>query len=68
MKIVQVTISNLQSLYLKMQLNWDASTGSYKEIVYEDVAYDAPEVIINRIKSLNDDRLKIMSSLKDLSK
>ncbi|WP_370214143.1 class I SAM-dependent DNA methyltransferase [Mesoflavibacter profundi] len=47
--------------------DWDLSINRYKETVYEEVEYDAPKVIIDRIKSLNDDRLKIMSSLKDLS-
>lgn len=63
MKILQVTISNLQSLYLKIQLNWDASTGSYKEIVYEDVAYDAPEMILERIKKLDEERKILLNKL-----
>ncbi|MAL23205.1 MAG: hypothetical protein CMP05_01480 [Xanthomarina sp.] len=63
MKIVQATLPNLQSLYLKMQLNWDASTGSYKEIVYEDVAYDAPEMILERIKKLDEERKILLNKL-----
>lgn len=64
MKIVQATLPNLQSLYLKIQLNWDASTGSYKEIVYEDVAYDVPEMIFERIKKLDEERNECLKELK----
>jgi len=36
--------------------DWDLSISRYKEIIYEEVAYDAPEVIIADIKALDKER------------
>ena len=44
--------------------DWDLSINRYKEIVYEEVEYDAPNVIIDRISDLERDRTKLMSNLK----
>ncbi|MFY8181938.1 MAG: type I restriction-modification system subunit M [Flavobacterium sp.] len=43
--------------------NWDLSINSYKEIVYEEVVYDAPKIILERINNLSDERQKILSKL-----
>lgn len=44
--------------------DWDLSINRYKEIVYEEVEYDAPSVIIDRISTIEKDRTKLMSNLK----
>jgi type I restriction enzyme M protein len=44
--------------------DWDLSINRYKEIVYEEVEYDATEVIINRIAKLDEERKNLMSKLK----
>ncbi|MFD0796273.1 N-6 DNA methylase [Maribacter chungangensis] len=43
--------------------DWDLSINRYKEIVYKEVEYDAPEIIINRIKKLNRERDILLKSL-----
>lgn len=43
--------------------DWDLSINRYKEIVYEEVEYDAPAEIIDRIKSLNGERMDINQKL-----
>ena len=43
--------------------DWDLSINRYKEIVYEEVEYDAPEEIISRLSNLNKQRLALMSKL-----
>jgi len=43
--------------------DWDLSINSYKEIVYEEVVYDAPKIILERINNLSDERQKILSKL-----
>lgn len=43
--------------------DWDLSINSYKEKIYEEVEYDSPKVIINRIKALNKDRLDLLNKL-----
>lgn len=45
--------------------NWDLSINRYKEIVYEEVEYDAPEVIIDRIYSIEKERNNLMSKIKN---
>ena len=47
------------------QNNYDLSINKYKEIVYEEVKYDAPEEIISRIKELEKE---INTGLEELSK
>lgn len=44
--------------------DWDLSINRYKEIVYDEVEYDAPGVIIDRIKKLDKERSQLMSLLK----
>lgn len=44
--------------------DWDLSINSYKEIVYEEVVYDAPKIIIDRITETEKERSKLMSNLK----
>ncbi len=44
--------------------DWDLSINRYKEIVYEEVEYDSPDLIINRIMMLDQERKKLMSKLK----
>ncbi len=43
--------------------DWDLSINRYKEIVYEEVEYDAPEVIIDRIENLSKERNALLSKL-----
>ena len=44
--------------------DWDLSINRYKEIVYEEVKYDAPAEIIDRINGIEDSRKELMSNLK----
>lgn len=44
--------------------DWDLSINSYKEIIYEEVVYDAPKIIIDRITDTEKERSKLMSNLK----
>lgn len=44
--------------------DWDLSINSYKEIIYEEVVYDAPKIIIDRIADTEKERSKLMSNLK----
>lgn len=46
--------------------DWDLSINRYKEIVYEEVEYDAPEVILDRISQLDIERLNINKKLTQL--
>lgn len=44
--------------------DWDLSINRYKEIVYEEVEYDAPAEIIQRISNIESSRNELMSNLK----
>jgi type I restriction enzyme M protein len=44
--------------------DWDLSINRYKEIVYKEVKYDAPAVIIDRIDTLAREREQLMKQLK----
>lgn len=46
--------------------DWDLSINRYKEIVYEEVAYDPPQEIITKIKALDEARLKALLELEKL--
>lgn len=46
--------------------DWDLSINRYKEMVYEEVKYDAPETIITDIKSLDAERNEALKKLEDL--
>lgn len=43
---------------------WDLSINRYKEIVYEEIEYDAPEEIIKRINELSNERIDLLSKIK----
>lgn len=43
--------------------DWDLSINKYKEIVYNEVVYDEPKVILERITKLNNERLALMKKL-----
>ncbi|MGC1472384.1 MAG: class I SAM-dependent DNA methyltransferase [Psychroserpens sp.] len=43
--------------------DWDLSINRYKEIIYEEVEYDAPSEILNRIKTLNKERDSLILKL-----
>lgn len=43
--------------------DWDLSINRYKEIVYEEVQYDAPKVILERINQLDAERQKALAEL-----
>ena len=46
--------------------DWDLSINRYKEIVYEEVEYDAPSEIIERINLLSEERNKILANLNSI--
>ncbi|MDC1107384.1 class I SAM-dependent DNA methyltransferase [Prolixibacteraceae bacterium] len=46
--------------------DWDLSINRYKEIVYEEIAYDAPNVIIDRIDDLDAERSQLLNELKEM--
>lgn len=46
--------------------DWDLSINRYKEIVYEEVEYDAPSKILERIEKLNSERMNINQQLSKL--
>ena len=46
--------------------DWDLSINRYKEIVYKEVEYDAPENIISQIQDLDAERTAALNTLKEL--
>ena len=48
------------------QNDYDLSINKYKEIEYEKITYDAPEVIIKRIEEMEKDFAKGMKDLKEM--
>jgi len=48
--------------------DWDLSINRYKEIVYEEVEYDSPKVIIDRINMLDKERKELSVNLEKLMK
>jgi len=46
--------------------DWDLSINRYKEIVYEEVKYDAPEKLIQEIEQLDLERNKALEALKQM--
>jgi type I restriction enzyme M protein len=48
--------------------NYDLSISRYKEIEYEEIEYDSPEVIIEKIEGLEKQILQNLDELKDLLK
>lgn len=45
--------------------DWDLSINRYKEIVYEEVDYDPPAVILERIRQLDAERRELMEKIND---
>jgi type I restriction enzyme M protein len=43
--------------------DWDLSINRYKEMVHEEAVYDAPAVILKRIKLLYDEREVLLSQI-----
>jgi type I restriction enzyme M protein len=43
--------------------DWDLSINRYKEIVYEEVQYDKPDEILERIKESNSERIILLEKL-----
>jgi len=48
--------------------DYDLSINRYKEIVYEEVDYDKPEVILERIEKLDEERKECITVIKKLLK
>ena len=46
--------------------NWDLSINRYKEIVYEEIQYDPPQDIIDRIKALDKERATAIVNLEKM--
>ncbi len=46
--------------------NYDLSINRYKEVVYEQKLYEKPEVIIEQIELLDEERQELLSELKEL--
>lgn len=46
--------------------DWDLSINRYKEIVYEEVEYDPPAVIIGQIEALDKERQQALAALKEM--
>ena len=49
-----------------VEKDYDLSINRYKEIVYEKVEYDAPEVILDRLDKLSQDINSKMEELRRL--
>lgn len=53
--------------FSEIQANdWDLSINRYKEIVYEEIEYAAPNMIIQEIEKLDKERASAFSTLKEL--
>ncbi|TBV26549.1 SAM-dependent DNA methyltransferase [Meridianimaribacter sp. CL38] len=48
--------------------DWDLSINRYKEIVYEEIEYDAPATIISDIETLGKQRNEALTALKEMLK
>ena len=46
--------------------DWDLSINRYKEIIYEEIEYAAPNEIIKDIETLDKERNQALTVLKDL--
>jgi type I restriction enzyme M protein len=42
---------------------WDLSINRYKEMVHKGVVYNAPKMILDRIKKISSDRLDLANKL-----
>lgn len=45
---------------------WDLSFNRYKEIVYKEVEYDEPNVILGRMEQLNAEKIELLNKLKEI--
>tara|TARA_R110001606_G_scaffold94275_1_gene209178 strand:+ start:1630 stop:3105 length:1476 start_codon:yes stop_codon:yes gene_type:complete len=48
--------------------DWDLSINRYKEIIYEELVYDAPADIIKEIETLDTERNQALAALKEMLK
>lgn len=48
--------------------NYDLSINKYKEVVYEQKTYDTPEVILNRLKNIDEEISKVRKELQTILK
>lgn len=48
--------------------DWDLSINRYKEVVYDEVNYKAPQMILENIEKLDQERTAIFNTLKELIK
>jgi type I restriction enzyme M protein len=48
--------------------NYDLSINKYKEVVYEQKTYDTPEVILNRLKNIDEEITKVRKELQTILK
>lgn len=59
-----------QSFFVPLQEiidnDWDLSINRYKEIIYEEIKYDAPKDIITNIQTLDSERNKLFKELEEL--
>lgn len=46
--------------------DWDLSINRYKEIIYEEIEYDAPAAIIDAIETLDKERNQALATLKEM--
>ena len=46
--------------------DWDLSINRYKEIVYEEIEYEKPQVIIDEIKELDQERTNALKALEEM--
>lgn len=60
--------SFLVSLKEIKENDWDLSINRYKEIVYKEIMYDEPKVILDRIKNIQEENRRRVSNLEDLLK
>lgn len=65
MNIQQQRISNLCIFYPNKRWDWDLSINRYKEMVYEEVEYDAPKLILQRIDLLDLERKSLLDNFKN---
>jgi type I restriction enzyme M protein len=48
------------------EANYDLSLNRYQDRVYEDEAYESPKIILDRMKSLNDDISRELAELEEM--
>ena len=48
------------------EANYDLSLSRYKETVYQEEEYDPPQVILHRMRALNDDIVSDLAELEEM--